>query len=120
MKKRNLVRVQVTHSTPFVDLQKSHKEKSYKLYSAVVQWNHACFGVRGVSKRTGSNPFHGPSLGNSGAKLNSSFWKVGCLSEAKCGSSQTKQQFFSCTSSQEQVRLYPYRHLVESGHYIFI
>ncbi|MPC52756.1 hypothetical protein E2C01_046632 [Portunus trituberculatus] len=30
---------------------------------AVVQWNHACFGVRGVSKRTGSNPVHGPSVG---------------------------------------------------------
>ncbi|MPC92039.1 putative peptidase C1-like protein F26E4.3 [Portunus trituberculatus] len=26
--------------------------------AAVVQWNHACFGV---SKRTGSNPVHGPS-----------------------------------------------------------
>ncbi|MPC40970.1 hypothetical protein E2C01_034549 [Portunus trituberculatus] len=31
--------------------------------AAVVQWNHACFGVRGVSKRTGSNPVHGPSVG---------------------------------------------------------
>ncbi|MPC29708.1 Dopamine D2-like receptor [Portunus trituberculatus] len=30
--------------------------------SAVVQWNHACFGVRGVSKRTGSNSVHGPSI----------------------------------------------------------
>ncbi|MPC95645.1 hypothetical protein E2C01_090864 [Portunus trituberculatus] len=29
----------------------------------MVQWNHACFGVRGVSKRTGSNPVHGPRLG---------------------------------------------------------
>ncbi|MPC38931.1 hypothetical protein E2C01_032449 [Portunus trituberculatus] len=28
----------------------------------VVQWNHACFGVRGVSKHTGSNPVHGPSV----------------------------------------------------------
>ncbi|MPC72069.1 hypothetical protein E2C01_066362 [Portunus trituberculatus] len=25
------------------------------------QWNHACFGIRGVSKRTGSNPVHSPS-----------------------------------------------------------
>ncbi|MPC49180.1 hypothetical protein E2C01_042975 [Portunus trituberculatus] len=31
--------------------------------AAVVQWNHACFGVRRVSKRTGSNPVHGPSVG---------------------------------------------------------
>ncbi|MPC92543.1 hypothetical protein E2C01_087636 [Portunus trituberculatus] len=30
--------------------------------AAVVQWNHACFGVREVSKRTGSNPVHGPSV----------------------------------------------------------
>ncbi|MPD02515.1 hypothetical protein E2C01_098104 [Portunus trituberculatus] len=28
-----------------------------------VQWNHACFGVREVSKRTGSNPVHGLSVG---------------------------------------------------------
>ncbi|MPC44439.1 hypothetical protein E2C01_038112 [Portunus trituberculatus] len=28
----------------------------------MVQRNHACFGVRGVSKRTGSNPVHGPSV----------------------------------------------------------
>ncbi|MPC46879.1 hypothetical protein E2C01_040609 [Portunus trituberculatus] len=27
------------------------------------QWNHACFGVRGVSKRTSSNLVHGPSVG---------------------------------------------------------
>ncbi|MPC63567.1 hypothetical protein E2C01_057666 [Portunus trituberculatus] len=27
------------------------------------QWNHACFGIRGVSKRTGSNPIHSPSVG---------------------------------------------------------
>ncbi|MPC11592.1 hypothetical protein E2C01_004262 [Portunus trituberculatus] len=26
-------------------------------------WNHACFGIRGVFKRTGSNPVHGPSVG---------------------------------------------------------
>ncbi|MPC42798.1 hypothetical protein E2C01_036429 [Portunus trituberculatus] len=32
------------------------------LYEAVVQWNHARFGVREVSKRTGSNPVHGPSV----------------------------------------------------------
>ncbi|MPC26242.1 hypothetical protein E2C01_019378 [Portunus trituberculatus] len=31
--------------------------------SAVVQWNHACFGVRWVSKRTDSNPVHGLSVG---------------------------------------------------------
>ncbi|MPC60158.1 hypothetical protein E2C01_054196 [Portunus trituberculatus] len=31
--------------------------------AAVVQWNHACFGVRRVSKRTGSNPVHGRSAG---------------------------------------------------------
>ncbi|MPC09985.1 hypothetical protein E2C01_002610 [Portunus trituberculatus] len=31
--------------------------------AAVVQWNHVRFGVRGVSKRTGLNPVHGPSLG---------------------------------------------------------
>ncbi|MPC47146.1 hypothetical protein E2C01_040882 [Portunus trituberculatus] len=28
----------------------------------VVQWIHACFEVREVSKRTGSNPVHGPSV----------------------------------------------------------
>ncbi|MPC09443.1 hypothetical protein E2C01_002055 [Portunus trituberculatus] len=33
--------------------------------SARQQWNHACFGVRGVSKRTGSNPVHGPSADTS-------------------------------------------------------
>ncbi|MPC88892.1 hypothetical protein E2C01_083816 [Portunus trituberculatus] len=33
------------------------------LGAAVVQWNHARFGVRGISKRTGSNPVHGPSVG---------------------------------------------------------
>ncbi|MPC75015.1 hypothetical protein E2C01_069398 [Portunus trituberculatus] len=27
------------------------------------QWNHACFGVRGVSKRTDSNPVYGLSVG---------------------------------------------------------
>ncbi|MPC07782.1 hypothetical protein E2C01_000349 [Portunus trituberculatus] len=31
--------------------------------AAVVHWNHAYFGVRGVSKRTGSNPVHGLSVG---------------------------------------------------------
>ncbi|MPC63385.1 hypothetical protein E2C01_057483 [Portunus trituberculatus] len=31
--------------------------------AAVVQWNHACFGVREVFKRTGLNPVHGPSVG---------------------------------------------------------
>ncbi|MPC23235.1 hypothetical protein E2C01_016274 [Portunus trituberculatus] len=30
--------------------------------AAMVQWNHACFGVRGVSKCTGSNPVHGLSV----------------------------------------------------------
>ncbi|MPC82100.1 hypothetical protein E2C01_076745 [Portunus trituberculatus] len=29
----------------------------------VVQWNHACFGIRGISKHTGSNPVHGLSAG---------------------------------------------------------
>ncbi|MPC37487.1 hypothetical protein E2C01_030967 [Portunus trituberculatus] len=31
--------------------------------AAMIQWNHACFGVQGVSKRTGSNPVQGPSVG---------------------------------------------------------
>ncbi|MPC70097.1 hypothetical protein E2C01_064335 [Portunus trituberculatus] len=31
--------------------------------AAVVQWNHACFVVRGVSKRMGSNPVLGLSVG---------------------------------------------------------
>ncbi|MPC67105.1 hypothetical protein E2C01_061270 [Portunus trituberculatus] len=35
----------------------------WKNRAAVVQWNHAYFGVRGVSKRTGSNPIHSPSVG---------------------------------------------------------
>ncbi|MPC61906.1 hypothetical protein E2C01_055983 [Portunus trituberculatus] len=30
----------------------------------LLQWNHACFGIRRVSKRTGSNPVHGPSVGS--------------------------------------------------------
>ncbi|MPC19131.1 Sodium-coupled monocarboxylate transporter 1 [Portunus trituberculatus] len=30
--------------------------------AAVVQWNHACFGILEVSKRTGSNPVHGLSV----------------------------------------------------------
>ncbi|MPC27936.1 hypothetical protein E2C01_021126 [Portunus trituberculatus] len=34
-----------------------------RLNAAVVQWNHACFWVRGVSKRTSLNPVHGPSVG---------------------------------------------------------
>ncbi|MPC38831.1 hypothetical protein E2C01_032348 [Portunus trituberculatus] len=29
----------------------------------VVQWNHVCFGIRGVSKCMGSNSVHGPSVG---------------------------------------------------------
>ncbi|MPC27329.1 hypothetical protein E2C01_020501 [Portunus trituberculatus] len=36
---------------------------SLSITHALVQWNHACFGVRGVSKHTGSNPVHGPSVG---------------------------------------------------------
>ncbi|MPC21425.1 hypothetical protein E2C01_014411 [Portunus trituberculatus] len=32
-------------------------------WAAVVQWNHACFGILEVSKRTGSNPVHGLSVG---------------------------------------------------------
>ncbi|MPC62188.1 hypothetical protein E2C01_056271 [Portunus trituberculatus] len=35
-----------------------------KTRSGTVHWNHARFGVRGVSKRTGSNTGHGPSWGN--------------------------------------------------------
>ncbi|MPC47283.1 hypothetical protein E2C01_041025 [Portunus trituberculatus] len=31
-------------------------------HAAVIQWNHACSGVQGVSKLTGSNPVHGPSV----------------------------------------------------------
>ncbi|MPC64098.1 hypothetical protein E2C01_058209 [Portunus trituberculatus] len=31
--------------------------------AAVVQWNHVRFGIRGVSKRTGSNPVHSRSVG---------------------------------------------------------
>ncbi|MPC46510.1 hypothetical protein E2C01_040230 [Portunus trituberculatus] len=34
------------------------------LISGKKQWNHACLGVRGVSKRTGSNPVHDPSVGD--------------------------------------------------------
>ncbi|MPC56682.1 hypothetical protein E2C01_050647 [Portunus trituberculatus] len=29
--------------------------------TVVVQWNPVCFGLRGVSKHTGSYPVHGPS-----------------------------------------------------------
>ncbi|MPC07734.1 hypothetical protein E2C01_000300 [Portunus trituberculatus] len=47
------------------DCNKSHSSPSHHLVNkadtAVVQWNHACFGIRGVSKRTGSNPVHGLS-----------------------------------------------------------
>ncbi|MPC88257.1 hypothetical protein E2C01_083157 [Portunus trituberculatus] len=32
------------------------------------QWNHVCFGVREVSKRTGSNPVHGPSVAGNRSK----------------------------------------------------
>ncbi|MPC59218.1 hypothetical protein E2C01_053236 [Portunus trituberculatus] len=32
-------------------------------FYSTVQWNHACFGIRGVSKRTGSNSVHGPIVG---------------------------------------------------------
>ncbi|MPC98787.1 hypothetical protein E2C01_094169 [Portunus trituberculatus] len=31
--------------------------------TAVVQWKHARFGGRGISKRMGSNPGYGPSAG---------------------------------------------------------
>ncbi|MPD00984.1 hypothetical protein E2C01_096494 [Portunus trituberculatus] len=31
--------------------------------AAVVQWNYVYFGIRVVSKPTGSNPVHGPSVG---------------------------------------------------------
>ncbi|MPC91692.1 hypothetical protein E2C01_086747 [Portunus trituberculatus] len=30
---------------------------------AVIQWTHARFVVRGISKRTGSNPGHGRNVG---------------------------------------------------------
>ncbi|MPC16909.1 hypothetical protein E2C01_009747 [Portunus trituberculatus] len=38
----------------------------------MVQWNHACFGVQGVSKRTGSNPVHGPSVAAANTFVSSS------------------------------------------------
>ncbi|MPC94714.1 hypothetical protein E2C01_089894 [Portunus trituberculatus] len=45
----------------------SHLNSRYIAFTTttlfVVQWNHACFGVRGVSKRAGSNLVHGPSVG---------------------------------------------------------
>ncbi|MPC37629.1 hypothetical protein E2C01_031118 [Portunus trituberculatus] len=41
--------------------------------AAVVQWNHARFGVRGVSKRTGSNPVHDLSVGRVKCRRNSVF-----------------------------------------------
>ncbi|MPC77122.1 hypothetical protein E2C01_071567 [Portunus trituberculatus] len=39
------------------------KTRILSIGAGAVQWNHACFGVRGVFKRTGSNPFHGLSVG---------------------------------------------------------
>ncbi|MPC77398.1 hypothetical protein E2C01_071850 [Portunus trituberculatus] len=42
---------------------------SRRMFTAVVQWNHACYMVRGVSKRTGSNPVHGPSVGHWAIRL---------------------------------------------------
>ncbi|MPC32023.1 hypothetical protein E2C01_025326 [Portunus trituberculatus] len=33
-----------------------------RVNAGVVQWNHVCFGVRGVSKRIRSNPVHGLNL----------------------------------------------------------
>ncbi|MPC78286.1 hypothetical protein E2C01_072770 [Portunus trituberculatus] len=32
------------------------------IMNTMVQWNHACFGILEVSKRTGSNPVHGLSV----------------------------------------------------------
>ncbi|MPC88102.1 hypothetical protein E2C01_082994 [Portunus trituberculatus] len=63
-----LVKIQTPgHGFPFGVFYR-REEKSMLLFvvllfqAAVVQWNHACFGVRGISKRTGSNPVHGPSV----------------------------------------------------------
>ncbi|MPC70938.1 hypothetical protein E2C01_065203 [Portunus trituberculatus] len=39
-----------------------HMSSCASLEAAAVQWNHACFEVRRVSKRTGPNLAHGPSL----------------------------------------------------------
>ncbi|MPC24677.1 hypothetical protein E2C01_017764 [Portunus trituberculatus] len=44
-------------------VNKKNSKVIYGLETAVVQWNHACFGVHGVSKRTGLNPVHDPSVG---------------------------------------------------------
>ncbi|MPC74721.1 hypothetical protein E2C01_069095 [Portunus trituberculatus] len=44
-------------------MRSSTKKVNRLIGAAVVQWNHVCFGVRVVSKRTGSNPVHGPSVG---------------------------------------------------------
>ncbi|MPC07667.1 hypothetical protein E2C01_000231 [Portunus trituberculatus] len=38
--------------------------KHTKLGAALVQWIRACFGIRGVSERTGSNPVYGLSVDN--------------------------------------------------------
>ncbi|MPC59690.1 hypothetical protein E2C01_053716 [Portunus trituberculatus] len=50
-----------------VEMPRPNLVKQYKRLTAswvaVVQWNHARFGLRGVSKCTGSNPVHGPSVG---------------------------------------------------------
>ncbi|MPC92926.1 hypothetical protein E2C01_088039 [Portunus trituberculatus] len=45
--------------------------------AAVVQWNHARFGVQGVSKRTGSNPVHGPSVGWASSLEATVSWRMG-------------------------------------------
>ncbi|MPC53613.1 hypothetical protein E2C01_047514 [Portunus trituberculatus] len=47
------------------------------IHFAVVQWNHACFGVRGVSKDTGSNPVHGPSVGWASSLAATVSWRLG-------------------------------------------
>ncbi|MPC43209.1 hypothetical protein E2C01_036849 [Portunus trituberculatus] len=53
-----------THSDSAVSSSSCDPFSLWKSFNAtVVQWNHACFGVRGVSKHMGSNPIHGPSVG---------------------------------------------------------
>ncbi|MPC14075.1 hypothetical protein E2C01_006827 [Portunus trituberculatus] len=56
--------------------QSGHKGREWLTENVVVpsmpgvtkyKWNHAPFGIRGISKRMGSNPGHGPSEG--GASL---------------------------------------------------
>ncbi|MPC43169.1 hypothetical protein E2C01_036806 [Portunus trituberculatus] len=52
-------------TSPHLASPRLASEKGHSCRSMFVPpfWNHACFGVRGVSKRTGSNPVHGLSVG---------------------------------------------------------